>query len=125
MAKLTLKQYVDINKKCKNGFILDVECFGIWHEKQIAKDIELENGDLIRCVICYNDVYERYNKIGVKMCVEISKLYKTSSDLYSIHKLQKIEVGEMESRRNFNKIIKESENYSNEKVLEIAGEKTA
>ena len=51
MAKITKKQYLDINAKCDNNFILDLQHFCVWGEKQLGKTIKITDTIYINATI--------------------------------------------------------------------------
>lgn len=67
MAKLTREQYNKWNAQAQNGFMLDLQYFLIWGEKTLIKDIEQENGAIIRFKLSYIDEFEtRTNEHGCR-----------------------------------------------------------
>ena len=105
MAKITRDQVNKINKECKNGFGLDLERLVIWGEKQLAKEIRLENGNILRVILYFKDIIERYEKKGVQPVYSFSMLEKTSVEsMYRVHTLKSDYVGELIPRRNMKQL---------------------
>ena len=106
MAKLTIKQYKDINAKCKNGFGLDYEWFCTWGEKQLRKDIVIDDFTVVSVIISFRKTCagERWSQqiVGVQPEIEINILTRrdAGNSLYHRHDFSKEQVGEQLSRRN-------------------------
>ena len=58
MAKLTREQYNKWNAQAKNGFQLDLQYYLIWSEKTLIKDVQQEDGSIIRFKLWYMPEYE-------------------------------------------------------------------
>lgn len=100
MAKLTREQLIKWNDKAQNGFTFDIQYFLIWNEKTLIKDIEQEDGTIIRFKLWYRSEYEtKTNSYGCKWnertgkhipVMKIEKLIptKTGSSMYSVHTIK-------------------------------------
>ena len=92
MAKLTVKQHKDINNKCKNGFVLDLNWFGIWGEKQLRKNITIDDYTVIDAYIKFGKIYAgRWSDKVVAVQPEIEIRIMTRNDpenpMYTVHNL--------------------------------------
>ena len=130
MAKLTRKQYMDINSKCKNGFSLDLHFFAIWGEKQLAKSIQITDTVYINVILFFKAKTENYKTVGYVAAVKFDKLKEINPDQKSEYKLyHSVDIKteelttELVKRRNMNILYELTSKYSNEDVLsEIADE---
>lgn len=74
MAKLTREQYNKWNAQAKNGFQLDLQYYMIWSEKTLIKDVQQEDGSIIRFKLWYMPEYEtKTNEWGCKWNVKTGR----------------------------------------------------
>lgn len=105
MAKITRDQVNKINKECKNGFGLDLERLVVWGEKQLVKEIKLDNGNILRAILYFKDIFAHYEKQGVQPIYSFSMLEKTSVEsMYRVHTLKSDYVGELIPRRSMKQL---------------------
>lgn len=105
MAKVTRDQVNKINKECKNGFGLDIERLVIWGEKQLVKEIKLDNGNILRVILYFKDIFAHCKKQGVQPVYSFLMLEKTSVEsMYRVHTLKSDYVGELIPRRSMKQL---------------------
>lgn len=105
MAKVTRDQVNKINKECKNGFGLDLERLMIWGEKQLTKEIKLDNGNILRAILYFKDIFAHYEKQGVQPVYNFSMLEKTSVEsMYRVRTIKSDYVGELIPRRSMKQL---------------------
>lgn len=120
MAKLTVKQYKDINSKCKNGFVLDLNWFGIWGEKQLRKNIVIDDYTVIDIVVKFGKIYagrwsDRVEAVQPEYRIDIMTR-REAEGLYHSQTLIEDVAGEQVPRRNM-KLLFEVEKDLTEKLI--------
>ena len=101
MAKVTRDQVNKINKECKNGFGLDIVC----GEKQLVKEIKLDNGNILKAILYFKDIFAHYKKQGVQPVYSFLMLEKTSVEsMYRVRTLKSDYVGELIPRRSMKQL---------------------
>ena len=117
MAKITRKQYDDFNKKCSNGFKLDLEWFLLWGFKRCTKEIKNSDGSIYKFSIEYIEKCERYECIGYAPVISVAYLQPLDSGCYSVHHLKEIELGGLEKTRKAKLLQNFTQEYTDEKLL--------
>ena len=127
MTKLTVKQYKDINSKCKNGFVLDLSWFGVWKEKQLRKNIVIDDYTVIDIVVKFGKYFNgRWSDqvIAVQPEYRIDIMTRTNTDgMYRVHNLIEELAGEKVTRRNMNLLYEVEKNLTSDFILEKVREK--
>lgn len=127
MAKLTVKQYKDINSKCKNGFILDLNWFGIWGEKQLRKNIVIDDYTVIDIVVKFGKIYagrwsDKVEAVQPEYRIDI--MTRTNTDgMYRVHSLIEELAGEKVTRRNMKLLYEVEKDLTSDFILERVREK--
>ncbi len=122
MAKITKEQFNKFNAELKNGFRFDLNFFLTWNEKRATKKIELENNKVLKINLEYydNSRYIQYKKIsGADLVISFS-VWEPSGDLYVSYGIgtKKVLISGL-PRKEFKRIQAESENWNNDKCLEL------
>lgn len=74
MAKLTREQLNKWNAQAKGGFVFDYRYYLIWGEKELIKQIDLDDTRVLQVKICYYPEYEtRANDYGCKWNVRTGR----------------------------------------------------
>lgn len=130
MAKITKKQYLDINAKCDNNFILDLQHFCVWGEKQLGKTIKITDTIYINATIFFREKIEHFRSIGHVACVRFDKLidlHPDSDDEYKMYRSIELKTIELTTdpvaRRNMNILYEFTKKYSDDVILEELKEK--
>lgn len=122
MAKLTREQFNKINAACKNGFILDLHYFAIWSEKQLIKNIVIDDLNHYEVVIGFHEVSENYRKVGEKPFIRFSRCSRRNTDcnMWQIVHLKTIEIDDqVVARKNMKLLYALTEEYTDKKALEV------
>ncbi len=122
MAKLTREQFNKINVSCKNGFMLDLYYFAIWSEKQLIKNIMIDDLNCYEVVIGFHEVSENFRKVGEKPFIRFSRCSRRSADstMWTVSHLKTIEVDDqVVTRKNMKLLYALTEEYTDKKALEV------
>lgn len=122
MAKLTREQFNKINAACKNGFMLDLRYFAIWSEKQLIKNIEIDDLNCYEVVIGFHEVSENFRKVGEKPFIRFSRCNRRSVNdvMWTVSHLKTIDVDDqVVARKNMKLLYALTEEYTDKKALEV------
>lgn len=122
MAKLTREQFNKINAACKNGFMLDLRYFMIWSEKQLIKNIEIDDLNCYEVVIGFHEVSENFRKVGEKPFIRFSRCSRRSVNdvMWTVSHLKTIDVDDqVVARKNMKLLYALTEEYTDKKALEV------
>lgn len=117
MAKITREQIENINKKCINGWELDIQYFIFHNEKTLKKIIELDAEHYLEFKIDYN--YQNQIVLFInKFYHKLGEDYATSNGLGKKKILEEIPA----SRKSINKLIEYTETLTDEQLMQINSE---
>lgn len=121
MAKLTREQFNKINVACKNGFMLDLHYFAIWSEKQLIKNIMIDDLNCYEVVIGFHEVSENFRKVGEKPFIRFSRCSRRNAEstMWTVSHLKTIEVDQVVARKNMKLLYALTEEYTDKKSLEV------
>ena len=121
MAKLTRDQFNKFNGNCKNGFSLDLYYFGIWGEKRCKKNVKFSDSDnFYEIIIEFEDKTEKFQKIGSVPVLIINQCIPTGTEgMYRVIELKCDEIGEMAKRRSVKVLQTLTNDYTDEKVVDM------
>lgn len=112
MASLTREQLQKINESCSNEWRLDIQYFMFHNEKQLTKNIELENNYFLS----FKLYFDRNNQITLHISKNLRQEgYSTSEGLGKFKRLDST----MFARKNLKELYKYTEILNDEKLLEI------
>ena len=123
MAKIEKSKVLDINAKCKNDWMFDLEHFFIWSgEKQLIKNVQLNELDYLQATLYFHEVTVNFHQLGFKPCIHINKYHKEKPDseiavgagLGIYH-----EFGNMYEKRKFADLINFTADYSDEEIKKL------
>lgn len=123
MARMTRDQLNKFNANCKNGFSLDLYFFAVWGEKRCKRNIQIAgDSNIYEIIIEFVEESKNFAKLGNKPIMIINKCVQTGTkDMYSVHRIYDQVLGEMVQRKSI-KILQEFTNdYPEEKLLEMIG----
>lgn len=128
MAKLTVKQYKDINSKCKNGFVLDLNWFGIWGEKQLRKNIVIDDFTVIDAVVRFGKIYagrwsDKVAAVQPEIEIKIMTRNDSENSMYHVHDLIEEIRGEQVARRSMKLLFDIEKDFSDDVILAKVREK--
>lgn len=129
MANITKQQVLDVNKKCSNGWIMDVSFFLTHNEKTLVKDIKLSETEILRAKLWFTEVREGYHYTGLIVPQLHLSLYKTSADSifmtsHGLGNFVAIKDCEQVKRRNLKVLQTLTERFTDDELIKIYNEKT-
>ena len=117
----TLKGQIDMakyNASCKNGFKFDLPTFILHKEKELYKNIEINNNQILRVSIGY----EKENESQIPT-LHLHK-GKSKGNYYSFCGLgQFIPIGEPQKTKRINVLIRLTEKFTDDYILSLQDEK--
>lgn len=118
MASIKKETVIKYNNELKNNFKFDVQQCVLWNDKRATKNIELEENKILQVNIEFTERYENFNKT-IDLVIDLSEWTKKESiyTSFGLGYTQTIKTGF--TRKNFKEIIKESANWTDEKILEL------
>lgn len=116
---ITLEQVKKWSEPLKNGFKLDIGALQLRNEKNAIKAIPLEDGVYLRAVIWWNEV-----STGYRPQIHLSVWKKTNSGMWRSRGLGSVVnlTDQVFPRRIWSKIAELTEDWSDERVLDLARE---
>lgn len=124
MAKLTREQYNKFNAKCKNGFGLDLERFGIWGEKRCIKTMKFDDDPcLYEVIIDFIEETKNYAKIGVKVELVVNKLIPGRVEkVYRVVELKREAISDIMARKSVKVLQDLTANYTDDVITNMINE---
>lgn len=121
MASVTREQVSKWSAKLQNGFRFDIRHYVLWNEKQIKKTVELEDGRILTADLGYREERENYRPIGQQPCIRLQIWTKCeNSDMMRSEGLGYTEkLGEMQTKKNYNELVKLSALMDEAKIMEM------
>lgn len=123
MAKLTSEQIKRWNAKVANGFQFDIHFYLTHREKRVAKYIDLPDGKKLRAVVEYTEERDRFSYTGKYQPVLHLSVWKASGEFLTSSGLGAyIKIGSVQTKRNYNELVKLTLQFTDEDIKKLAEE---
>lgn len=121
MAKISREKVEEINRKCGNGYELDVMMCVMYNEKHVEKYIDLEDGKKLKATLEFRDRRVEAYTFKPVLCLHLSIWETTDYGMLCSHGLgATIDLSEPYERRKFADIIAKTHELDDKQVLAYA-----
>lgn len=129
MPSIKRSQVIAANEKMGNGFVMDVERYVVWGEKQCVKHIDLDEKHVLQVEITFTTEYEKQENSFQRKEWHVPSIwlqYFTKSDTTSFMTScgmgYKMPLGNRMGKKMFSVLQKLTHEMTDEKIMEIYGQ---
>ena len=120
MKQITLEELNKYNSQLSNGFKFNVGMYQCYGDKQVHKRIDLIGKRQLEVSIYWQEVGLYARKVILHVSFVLWKQTEYCSDMYLNEDYCYYDIGEPETRKNYQKIVDATKDLTNEKCIKYA-----